>query len=89
VADKPDLRIIRGAEVYDPRPNLHDVFAEHLQAQDYERQTRFQRICDWLEDTYYGPRGFLWFMGTLFPICAAAFTLGYFGVREFLAGVGL
>jgi hypothetical protein len=45
--------------------------------------TRFQRICDWLEDTYGGSRGFVWFAGTLLPICIAAFCIGYFSIEMF------
>ena len=54
------------------------------------RPSLFDRVCDWLGDTYGdGPRGLAWFIATLFPICAAVFAVGYFGLRELLAGFGL
>jgi hypothetical protein len=44
-------------------------------------------VADWLERTFADRLG--WFIATLFPICVAAFCIGYFGLRELLAGLGL
>jgi hypothetical protein len=44
-------------------------------------------VADWLERTFAGRLG--WFIATLFPLCVAAFAVGYFGLRELLAGFGL
>ncbi|WP_155262916.1 hypothetical protein [Sphingomonas segetis] len=44
-------------------------------------------VADWLERTFADRLG--WFIATLFPLCVAAFCLGYFGLRELLAGFGL
>lgn len=49
---------------------------------------RFERLCDWLGDTFgESPRGFAFLCGLLFPICAAAFCAGYFGLSELLRAV--
>jgi len=53
------------------------------------RPSLFDRTCDWLSDTFSGPRGFVWFAGTVVPLAVGAFCLGYFGLRELLAGLGL
>jgi hypothetical protein len=44
-------------------------------------------VADWLERTFADRLG--WFIATLFPLCVAAFAVGYFGLRELLAGFGL
>jgi hypothetical protein len=44
-------------------------------------------VADWLERTFADRLG--WFIATLFPICVAAFCVGWFGIRELLAGFGL
>jgi hypothetical protein len=44
-------------------------------------------VADWLERTFADRLG--WFIATLFPLCVAAFCVGYFGLRELLAGFGL
>jgi hypothetical protein len=50
------------------------------------REPLFDRIINWLGDTFgESPRGFAFFCGLLFPLCAAAFCIGYFGLRELLA----
>lgn len=67
----------------DDRPNLYAQFRPSAPA------SRFRRLCDWLEDTYSGPRGLAWFVGTLFPICAALFALVWFGGRTILKAFGL
>jgi hypothetical protein len=43
-------------------------------------------VADWLERTFADRLG--WFIATLFPICVAAFCVGWFGVRELLHIIG-
>jgi hypothetical protein len=52
-----------------------------------EQVRRRNGIADWLERTFADRLG--WFIATLFPLCVAAFAVGYFGLRELLAGFGL
>jgi hypothetical protein len=51
------------------------------------RPSPVDRVADWLERTFADRLG--WFIATLFPLCVAAFAVGYFGLRELLAGFGL
>jgi type VI protein secretion system component VasF len=67
----------------DNRPDLYAQLRDR-------REPLHHRLADWLGRTFgESPRGFAFFAATLFPICAAAFAVGYFGLRELLAGVGL
>jgi hypothetical protein len=51
-----------------------------------EQVRRRNGIADWLERTFADRLG--WFIATLFPLCVAAFCIGWFGVRELLHIIG-
>jgi hypothetical protein len=70
-------------------PSQRTLSAERpLSATDARKADAFTRLCDWFGDTFgESPRGLAWFAATLFPLCVAAFVVGYFGLRELLAVV--
>jgi type VI protein secretion system component VasF len=73
-----DLRLVA-----DNRPDLYAQLRDR-------REPLHARLADWLGRTFgESPRGLAFFAATLLPICAAAFAIGYFGLRELLSMVGL